>query len=465
MKLKLFRNEEGQTLVFTAFLGCCLMGFMALSIDVGVLFRAQRKVQTAADAAAIAAGLAYWSNGNGTTPSSCGGSTGTIPCNAATSAAQDNGISDLTQVAVHVPPSYGQHTGTSYVEVIVRQPNPTIFMGTFSGLFPGGSTTSLSPMTVGARAVAGIVPDQNCMITLNPNGADSFDVQGSAHISAPNCGIQINSSNGTALCTTGGATVTAPSIQIVGAQNINPPCNGTQANAQTGVTPVDDPFKGITWPNCTSGYTVPGGVINSTTSAALLASATTQTVGSGGTATSASVVCVANTVSIASGTVLGATTDTPPKIFVFMNGLNQPGGTGSFTINGTVDIQGGSFDQGNYGMTINGPLPGNGTYATLGFIVPGGLTPNNTIACGSSYHGPSGPCVQLQFGSGYGGLDGIVYAPNATVYMQDAGSSGPNVYTAIISNNIYDKSATLIITNSYNFQHPDSPLNDVALVE
>jgi hypothetical protein len=462
MKLKLFRNEEGQTLVFTAFLGCCLMGFMALSIDVGVLFRAQRKVQTAADAAAIAAGLAYWSNGNGTTPSSCGGSTGTIPCNAATSAAQDNGISDLTQVAVHVPPSYGQHTGTSYVEVIIRQPNPTIFMGTFSGLFPGGSTTSLSPMTVGARAVAGIVPDQNCMITLNPNGADSFDVQGSAHIVAPNCGIQINSSNGTALCTTGGATVTAPSIQIVGAQNINPPCNGTQANAQTGVTPVDDPFKGITWPNCTSGYTVPGGVINSTTSAALLASATTQTVGSGGTATSASVVCVANNVSIASGTVLGDAADTPPKIFVFKNGLNQPGGTGSFTINGTVDIQGGSFDQGNYGMTIKGPLPGNGTYATLGFIVP---STNSAIACGSSYHGPSGPCVQLQFGSGYGGLDGIVYAPGATVYMQDAGSSGPNVYTAIISNNIYDKSATLIITNSYNFQHPDSPLNDVALVE
>jgi len=436
------------------------MGFMALSIDVGVLFRAQRKVQTAADAAAIAAGLAYWSNGNGTTPSSCGGTTGTIPCNAATAAAQDNGINDVTQVAVHVPPSYGQHTGTSYVEVIIRQPNPTVFMGTFAGLFPGGNNTGLSPMTVGARAVAGIVPDQNCMITLNPTGADSFDVQGSAHISAPNCGIQINSANGTALCTTGGATVDAPSITIVGAQNRNPPCNGTQDNAQTGVAPVADPFKNITWPSCSSGYTVPGGVINNTTKAAI--PYTTQTVGSGATATSASVACIANTVSIANGTTLGGSGDSPPKIFVFMNGVNQPGGTGSFTINGTVDIQGGSFDQGNYGMTINGPLPGNGTYATLGFIVP---STNTSIACGSSYHGPAGPCLQLQFGSGYGGLDGIVYAPGATVYMQDAGSSGPNVYTAIISNNIYDKSATLMITNSYKFQHPDSPLNDVALVE
>jgi hypothetical protein len=349
-----------------------------------------------------------------------------------------------------------------YVEVIIRQPNPTIFMGTFSGLFPGGSSTSLSPMTVAARAVAGIVPDQNCMITLNPTGADSFDVKGSAFINAPNCGIQINSSNGTALCTTGGATVNAPSISIVGAQNTAGPCNHTQDNAQTGVSPVQDPFGGITWPTCTSGYSVPGGVINSTTASGLLATAATQTVGSGGTATSASVVCISNTVSIANGMVLGGTGDSPPKVFVFMNGLVQPGGTGSFTINGTVDIQGGTFTQNNYGLTVNGPLPGNGTYATLGFIVP---SSNNTISCDPSYHGPSGPCLQMVFGSGYGGLDGIVYAPGATVYMQDAGSSGPNVYTAIISNNIYDNSATLQITNSYNFQHPDSPLNDVALVE
>jgi len=50
--MKMFRDEAGQTLVFTAFLMCCLFGFMAMAIDVGVLLRAQRRMQTAADAGA-----------------------------------------------------------------------------------------------------------------------------------------------------------------------------------------------------------------------------------------------------------------------------------------------------------------------------------------------------------------------------------------------------------------------------
>src|SRR5579863_9242913 len=55
--MKPFRDESGQTLVLSALLMCILMGFMALAIDVGVLFRAQRKAQTQADAAVTAGAL------------------------------------------------------------------------------------------------------------------------------------------------------------------------------------------------------------------------------------------------------------------------------------------------------------------------------------------------------------------------------------------------------------------------
>src|SRR5579859_2033742 len=154
--MKFIRNEYGQTLVFTALLMCVLMGFMALAIDVGVILRQQRRLQIAADAAAIAAGWSYYYNGNKTS-SSCGTTTGNIVC-AADTAASNNGISDSTQVQAYPNPLYGQHTGASYVEVIIKQPSAAGFMATFAGLFPGGTSSNYSAMTVGARAVVGIVP-------------------------------------------------------------------------------------------------------------------------------------------------------------------------------------------------------------------------------------------------------------------------------------------------------------------
>ena len=55
--MKLFRDEEGQTLVLTAFLACCLMGFMALAIDVEAFRTQRRATQAQADSAAVAAAL------------------------------------------------------------------------------------------------------------------------------------------------------------------------------------------------------------------------------------------------------------------------------------------------------------------------------------------------------------------------------------------------------------------------
>jgi hypothetical protein len=60
----------------------------------------------------------------------------------------------------------------------------------------------------------------------------------------------------------------------------------------------------------------------------------------------------------------------------------------------------------------------------------------------------------------------MVYAPNAAVYLQDSGgNSGPTVFTAVIADVLWDKSALLEITNNYNLVHTTSPLNHVSLVE
>jgi uncharacterized membrane protein len=57
-------GERGQALVLTAFSVVALVGFVALATDVGVLFRAKRNMQIAADAAATAAALDYLYNGS-----------------------------------------------------------------------------------------------------------------------------------------------------------------------------------------------------------------------------------------------------------------------------------------------------------------------------------------------------------------------------------------------------------------
>ncbi len=57
-------NENGQAIILTALLMTVLLGFLALAVDVALLFRARRNVQIAADAAAIGATMDYYYNGS-----------------------------------------------------------------------------------------------------------------------------------------------------------------------------------------------------------------------------------------------------------------------------------------------------------------------------------------------------------------------------------------------------------------
>src|ERR1035441_8356944 len=61
--MRLKDNESGQVLVITAVCMIGFMGFLALAVDVGVLFHTRWQLQTAADAAATAAAVEYLHNG------------------------------------------------------------------------------------------------------------------------------------------------------------------------------------------------------------------------------------------------------------------------------------------------------------------------------------------------------------------------------------------------------------------
>jgi hypothetical protein len=448
------------------------------------MFRVQRRLQVAADAGAAAAGLADEYN---MTVTGCSGTPGgtasaNVKC-AAFKAAAQNGITDATQLTVNNPTSTGYHTGAEYIEVLVKQPNPTLFMATFSQMAMAGGGNHFQTMMVGARAVSGIVPGQACVYALDKTAHDAFDVQGSATVNVPNCSIQINSSADDALCTTGNATINAIAIDIVGAQDKAGKCNKVQGNATTGVGQVDDPL-GLATPACSTTLTeganskivMIGGVANLQNAAgtAQVPIPVTTTSQTSGTTTYQSVCFSDSNVTIGNGVTLGKSTTTTDSsgntitvgtnmVFEFNNGVTM-GGT--VQIWGTIVDAGGQFIQGNSALSINAPSDSTATYNGIALMVPAANTTNSN--CGSSYSSfkgdpAPGGCLQIQFGSGSGNLDGMIYAPKVAVYMQDNG--GGNVVTALIADEVYDKASNLDITNNYNIVHTTSPLNHVNIVE
>jgi len=484
--MKLFRNEEGQTLVITALLMCILMGFMALAIDMGVSFRTQRQVQTQADAAVIAAALCATYGGQ-----YCTRFGGTDVNSVANGAATANGMPTNANISVAAA-TYGQHLN-GYYEVIIKQPSATPFIGTFAGLFAGGSAGGYNPMTIGARAVAGLVPGTTCLYVLNETADNSLYVKGAAQISAPYCSIQVNSSSPSAVCTTGNsATINSGQILVVGSQGSAGNCNQTQSNVQSGGGSANDPLAGMTMPDqgCDStntfGWSSPasvtvtlsqssGSLILTNTSTGATQAVTPKSyspTGAGGPSTN--LTCFSDTnVKLISD--LGTDTN---SAWVFQHGLNVAGNT-FLTINGTTEIQGGDFQEANTNLFINGPtgLATDQPYTAMALLVP-----STQVTCPSSVTSmgtvPAGDgCLNLQFGSGGSpnqlsnkcssgsntpGIVGTVYAPKDVLYMQDNG--GCLSVVNIIADEVWNKSGDLEIYN-YNLAYTTSPLDVVRLVE
>lgn len=413
-----------------------LMGFVALAVDVGLLFRAQRNLQTAADAAAIAGALDYLYN-NSTASAT------TAADNASTSNGFTNGTGGVV-VTVSAPPTDGPNAGgAGFVEVIVTQPNPTIFMSTFSMLFGGNN---FSTVNVSARAVAGSPGASNsCVYILDPTASDAMELQGSFDVTAPNCGVVVDSNASDALqFTGGGGTLTAGSVSVVGGDG-GQTGDSTPAPV-TGATPVSDPLN-ITGPNTTNGGCTTGTGGNTST-----ATSVTGTV----TAGSSGIICYSNAVTMSNVTLGGAN----PTVLVFENGVTLGGTINSGTGGSTLDVLGGAFNV-NTGSTMAIVAPTTApTSITSAYYIPAGValmqpTSNKTE-------------MQIQFGASSGTLTGIIYAPAAELYLQDSGgdhNGGVSLTTDLIVDKLFDKTATLTI-NSYSQANPTiTPLKTVTLVE
>ena len=189
---RLHGDESGQTVLFVAFfLGLVAVGFIAVALDVGVLFRAKRMAQSAAQAAAVAAAEQLGANDSSNEQA------------VANAMAKLNGFD--TTLATNpatvtlTTPNTGNFTG-SYVQATVSMPIKTYFLGAFS--------SSMGTVPVSATAIAGGgVTSQTC-VCLN----GTLTVSGGSTLNAGTCGIFNNSSANNTMKVSGGSTIDAISM-------------------------------------------------------------------------------------------------------------------------------------------------------------------------------------------------------------------------------------------------------------
>jgi Flp pilus assembly protein TadG len=382
--MKMFLNQDGQTLVLTALCMTCFMGFMALAIDVGLLFNARRKLQTAADAAATAAAVRYLSLYNANNGNQ---SAEIITANAAgTDAGQTNAPGASVAVAVNTNAgSPANHRGcvatNCYFEAILTQSNSTTFYGTFFSLWQGQSA---SPFTVKARAVAGTPNASDFCIYLTDETGSAYDANGNYRINASTCGIYVNSKSSSAMTGRGASgRVDVTEVAAVGSTS------GYTANFPSttqlvgNVTPATIPFSWITKPTPTGCVAPSGGKL-------------TGNVNPG---------CYSGTVAIQDVVM-------QPGLYIFTGNVTIK--NSNVTGNGvTLDIDSGTFtmDPGNGTLSLTAPATGDGTGGTgIGGVV--------IYQPPSNSHG-----ISLQAGHSITTLTGFIYAPKSQISVQDNGGS------------------------------------------
>ena len=206
-------------MVLTAIGMIALCAVAGLAGDVGYFFDYRRRMQTAADAAALAGAEQLRRD--------------TKIASAAQAAATTDGFTngtDGTEVAVHSPPLSGQYAGNpSYVEAIIAQTRPSLFMGVLG----------FQSAKVSARAVAGMQDSPSCIYALGATGT-ALSTNGSGSTLSAACGIVVASSAASALDAGSGA-VFGTTVAITGTYSGT--CSTTDpSGCRTGVPGEPDPL-------------------------------------------------------------------------------------------------------------------------------------------------------------------------------------------------------------------------------
>src|SRR2546427_7327544 len=408
-------GARGQVMALAAFSLIALCALVGLAADTGYFFDSSGRIQTAADAAALAGAEQLRRAGT------------TQPVTAANSAATANGFTNGvsgTTVAVHNPPLSGYYTAdTSYVEAIITQDRPTLFMRVLG--IPTGRAS--------ARAVAGVQDLPNCIYALSQTGT-GLATNGSGSSLSAACGIVVNSSAASAL-NAGSGAVFGTSVAVAGTYSGS--CSSSEpSGCRTGVPPQPDPVAQLADPQfsgCDFGAPTPVNV-------------------SGGVVTlNPGTYC--NGISIGSG----ASVTFQPGVYI----LN--GGGLSVSGNSTIQGTGVAFYNTAQGKYSYGPVSLTG--GTLGFLSAPTSGPTEGILFfqDRTITPKSNQGTNVIAGSSNLNFNGSFYFPTTALTFSGGGQVAAN-YTIMLAKNVTVGGNTTLSANFSSLQD-GNPIKKVTLAE
>jgi Flp pilus assembly protein TadG len=213
-------------MVLFALTATILIGAVGLAVDVGMWEAAHRKLQDAADSAAISAVVGFQAGVDVTTQADA----------VAASYNFVNGVAGAT-VTANRPPVSGSHAGdNSAVEVIVSQPQARLFSAVFGG----------QPVNEFARSVA-IQTANACILALDQTASNAISAQGSVSFNGNGCSIYSDSNDPTSSVNAGG-TATMEAVQIGAVGAFSGQANMTAPDGFTHGGVIADPYAYVTPP-------------------------------------------------------------------------------------------------------------------------------------------------------------------------------------------------------------------------
>lgn len=248
-----FKGSAGQMSAVVAVAVATVIIASALSVDAGFLWQMRRKLQAAADAAAVSGAQAEI-NGDSYTA-------------AAQNSARLNGFAPddpNVTITVNDPPQSGPYAGQAgYVETVIQEKVPTYFLsviGLHTIEVAGRAVAAYGPNgTVGVGGGGGgggggqVTDGRTCIYALDPSASGALTFDG-ASLFAADCGILVNSSSSSAVkINDANISWGRFTLGIVGNYSLSPLLGigfltSIHPQPMTGIAPVTDPLSKLSAP-------------------------------------------------------------------------------------------------------------------------------------------------------------------------------------------------------------------------
>ncbi|MEZ0262362.1 MAG: pilus assembly protein TadG-related protein [Alphaproteobacteria bacterium] len=358
---RFLRDEGAATAVIAALMLPVIMGMAGLGIDGSHWVAEKRNMQTAVDAAAIAAAYEL---GNG--------SASEVDV-AALKEATYNGYNESTDT-MNIDVENINST-TAHVTVDITHPADLWFAGIFVDAVNVGVT---------AEAEVTIISDGTaCILSLADSETHAIRTSGSVTLSMPNCGMAVNSSDDEALFMNGSVDIVVDDVNIVGEYDLVGNVDFGYNSLRTNSSPITDPYASLGVPSftpCTSAQKKGKTTYNSNTTLA------------------AGVHCGDFTFSGNTNITLS------PGIHIFDGGTLKVTGGGTLTGNGVSIVSTNSPGSGSYGsIDISGSKTIDLTAMTTGAM--------SGVLLYQDRNAPSSGTNQIT-GTGAITLNGTAYFPS-----------------------------------------------------